>query len=66
MKILRRFYRFLHSVKTVYKNGGIVYSNITFCTQSELLTGKRILITGGSSGIGYYIAKKALDCERVS
>ena len=62
MNILRKLHRFLHSVKTVYKNGGIVHANISFCTQPELLVGKRILITGGSSGIGYYIAKKALEC----
>lgn len=35
-----------------------VYINQTF--SNETLAGKRILVTGGSKGIGYYIAKQAI------
>ena len=44
-----------------YKNGGVTYANITQINSGESLTGKRVLITGGASGIGLAIAKKAIS-----
>lgn len=50
------------SIKYIFK--GIpenkTYVNITSCTEINLYAGKNILITGGSSGIGYAIAQKCL------
>ena len=61
MNIIRKIVNFYRTVYYVYKDGGLVNANISFCHQPELLSGKRILITGGSSGIGYAIAKKAAE-----
>lgn len=42
--------------------GGIVRATITTVAAGDLLRGKRILITGGSSGIGFAIARKFVSC----
>ncbi len=51
------------SIKYIFK--GIpenkTYVNITSCTENNLYAGKNILITGGSSGIGYAVAQKCLS-----
>lgn len=43
------------------KYGGVVYVNISQINYNGILEGKRVLVTGGSSGIGYAIAKKCLE-----
>ncbi|PRR84092.1 SDR family NAD(P)-dependent oxidoreductase [Clostridium vincentii] len=43
------------------KYGGIVYVNISQINYNGILEGKKVLVTGGSSGIGYAIAKKCLN-----
>lgn len=46
-------YSFLH--------GGYVTAKIAYNTPGETLAGKKILITGGGTGIGFSIAKKCID-----
>lgn len=55
---LRRLKEALSVAKKAYKAGG--YTNVTIATPTygEILRGKKIIITGGSSGIGLQMAKK--------
>lgn len=43
------------------KDGGYVVVNVSQLNHGEILKGRKILITGGSSGIGLAIAKKCLS-----
>ncbi len=44
----------------VYKFGGVAHYSITTVEHVNLLKGKNILITGGSSGIGFCLAEKCV------
>lgn len=53
---------FLKALNTFRKRGGIVRPRIVAVRNEEALHGKTVLITGGSHGIGYAIARKFIDC----
>ena len=60
-KSLFKFYRTVKVLKEIWKKGGITKVNITQIQYGEILKGKSVLITGGSSGIGLALAKKSLS-----
>lgn len=51
--IIKAFYE-------IFCYGGYKQCNISYLTNGERLKGKKILITGGASGIGYAIAQKSI------
>jgi len=61
----------LHVIKTlgllimnfrdIYKYGGYATADISMINYGEILKGRNVLITGGSSGIGLCIAKKCIQ-----
>lgn len=57
----RKFPVFIKSIWKLYKFGGFATVNISYLNLGEILNGKNILITGGSSGIGLHIAKKCIS-----
>jgi len=66
-KILYKIKRILKTIllifkiaKKVYKTGGYSLINVSSINYGKILQGKKILVTGGSSGIGLSIAKKCL------
>ena len=52
---------FFKQLCEIYKHGGISYVNVSHLNSDEILNGKKILITGGSSGIGLAIARKCIS-----
>jgi NADPH:quinone reductase-like Zn-dependent oxidoreductase len=60
VNMLRKFFKLLATlkyVKKIWRDGGITQVNIAQISHGEILKGKRVLVTGGSSGIGLAIAK---------
>jgi len=51
----------IRSLRRIYKTGGYSSLKIAVIHHGEILQGKKILITGGSSGIGLAIAKKCIQ-----
>jgi NAD(P)-dependent dehydrogenase (short-subunit alcohol dehydrogenase family) len=48
-------------MKKVWRDGGVATHRIAHIQRGEILRGKRILVTGGGSGIGLAIARKCLE-----
>jgi NAD(P)-dependent dehydrogenase (short-subunit alcohol dehydrogenase family) len=48
-------------MKIVWRDGGVATHRTTQIQRGEILRGKRILVTGGGSGIGLAIARKCLE-----
>lgn len=59
--LLQRIFFYSRNLIKYIRNGGVVYVNVSTLANGEVLKGKRVLITGGTSGIGYAIAKKFLS-----
>lgn len=60
MSFLGKLYSFLKYIK-FWRDRGIVKLNIAQVEYSQILANKRIVITGGSSGIGLSMANKFLS-----
>jgi 3-oxoacyl-[acyl-carrier protein] reductase len=63
-KIIRLYSRLIRTAKAVrqcWKAGGVTQVNIAQINSGGILKGKRVLITGGSAGIGLAIARKCLS-----
>lgn len=58
---IKRLIQSLHCVKKLWQNDRTTHVNISQISYGEILKGKRVLVTGGSSGIGFAIAKKCLS-----
>ncbi len=59
---LKKAIRAIRLAKKFYRTGGCVVANIAYPQYGYVLKGKRVCITGGSSGIGLAIAKKYAQC----
>ena len=65
MGIIKKLSQFVKAFRWALKNynvGGCVVAKIAYPLYGNVLEGKRVLVTGGSSGIGLAIAKKYAQC----
>ena len=60
-RFISRVIRTLKAVRQCWLVGGVKAVNIAQIQHGEILKGKRVLVTGGSAGIGLAIAKKCLS-----
>ena len=60
MKIITNLARMLRFLLQCYRRGGVTKITIAQINRGEILKGKNVVVTGGSSGIGYAIAKKCV------
>jgi NAD(P)-dependent dehydrogenase (short-subunit alcohol dehydrogenase family) len=59
--MLRRLIKNCKNAIKYIKQGGVVYTTVQQVNHGNILQGRKALITGGSSGFGYAIAKKFLS-----
>lgn len=57
----RKLGYFLRGSAEFWRKGGIVTASVHVTENNAVLAGKRILVTGGSLGIGFAIAKRYVD-----
>lgn len=60
-RFLKKIISIIISIFNIISHGGVHYSNIMYLNRGEVLKNKNVIITGGSSGIGYSIAKRFID-----
>ena len=58
---LRRILKWVKNFVKYIRVGGVAYVNISQISRGRILDGKKIIVTGGSSGIGYAIAQKFIN-----
>ncbi|NHE59341.1 SDR family NAD(P)-dependent oxidoreductase [Cyclobacterium plantarum] len=63
--LITNFPRLIRLAPKILTSGGHLSINVTYVKYEELLNDKRIIVTGGGSGIGLAIAQKALDLGAV-
>lgn len=61
LDLIKRMPLIIKSLKKFYRYGGYSIVNIASINYGEILKGKNVLITGGSTGIGLSIAKKCIQ-----
>lgn len=59
--IIANIPKLINLAPKILTDGGHLSINVSYVKYGELLKGKRIIITGGGSGIGLEIARKALE-----
>lgn len=55
--MIRKYVHYFKNMLKYFKSGGVVYVNVKQVLPSEQFKGKKVLITGGSSGFGFQMAK---------
>lgn len=58
--IIRSLKKYFINLKKYITTGGVVYANVSVVSPNQILAGKTIFISGGTSGIGLGIAKMFL------